>query len=149
MIMAVTPITGAFLDNVGVEKIGVVIRETTVGIGTFDGYATTEAALPAADAGNENEVYFVGDNATPYTSDGSDWNPGAIQVISAKGAAFNIVDDSNVVAIGRFTALPTYDDPETPTTASGGVCEVLGFSSEYDRALTDQEVDDALTAAGF
>ncbi|MDR1299675.1 MAG: hypothetical protein LBJ84_05430, partial [Oscillospiraceae bacterium] len=108
--MAATPIVGAFVDNVGLEKIGAAIRQTSVGIGDFDGYAATAAALPTAAAGNTGKVYLVGDDAKPYTSDGSAWTPGAaIDVVL--GAAFNVVDtveggEPNIVLMGVFTAKP-------------------------------------------
>jgi hypothetical protein len=144
--MAVTPISGAYADNVAVERLGAAIRKTSVGIGAYDGYAANLAALPAADAALTDKVYFVGDDSTPYTCDGSTWNAGSIIPVVI-GAVFYVIENGKVAQEGRYTTKPTYDDPETPTTATGGVCQLLEMGAS--RALTDVEVDDALTAAGF
>jgi hypothetical protein len=132
------------VDNVGLEKIGAAIRQTSVGIGDFDGYAATSGDLPAAAAGNSGKVYLVGDDATPYTSDGSSaWAPGAaIDVVL--GASFNVVDtveggEPNIVLMGVFTA--------KPLLGSGGTAKLYELGG--DRALTGAEVDEALAAAGF
>jgi hypothetical protein len=141
--MAVTVIPGAFVDNVGLEKIGVAVRQVSVGIGDFDGFAATEVALPAASVDNNGKVYLVGDDATPYTSDGSGWNAGTeIEVVL--GAAFNVVDtvgggEPNIVLMGVFTA--------KPVAGSGGVAKLYELGG--DRALTSAEVDAALEGAGF
>jgi hypothetical protein len=141
--MAVTTIPGAFVDNAGLVKIGEAIRQTSVGIGDFDGFAVDEASLPAAATGNSGKVYLVGDNATPYTSDGTDWTPGAaIDVVL--GASFNVVDtvgggESNIVLIGVFST--------KPVSGAGGTAKLYELGG--DRALTSGEVDDALTSAGF
>jgi hypothetical protein len=143
IIMAVTPIPGAFVDNTGLEKIGAAIRQTSVGIGDFDGFAATSGDLPAAAAGNTGKTYLVGDDAKPYTSDGSQWAPGAaIDVVL--GASFNVVDtveggEPNIVLMGVFTA--------KPLLGSGGVAKLYELGGS--RALTSAEVDEALAAAGF
>jgi hypothetical protein len=144
--MAVTPISGAYADNVAVERLGSAIRKTSVGIGSYDGYAVNSAGLPAADSALTGNVYLVGDESTPYTCDGSTWNAGSIIPVVI-GAVFYVVESGKVAEEGRYTTKPTYDDPETPTTATGGVCQLLEMGAS--RALTDAEVDDALAAAGF
>jgi hypothetical protein len=144
--MAVTPISGAYADNVAIERLGAAIFKTSVGIGAFDGYAVNSAALPAADPALTDKVYFVGDESTPYTCDGATWNAGSIIPV-VLGTVFYVVESGKVVQECRYTTKPTYDDPETPTTATGGVCTLLEMGAS--RALTDAEVDDALAAAGF
>jgi hypothetical protein len=141
--MAITSISNAFLDNVGLAQAAAMFRQTSVGIGDFDGFAEDEAALPTAATGNSGKVYFVGDNATPYTSDGTDWTPGtAIDVVV--GASFHVVDttgggEPNIVLIGVFTA--------KPVSGAGGTVKLYELGG--DRALTSGEIDDALTNAGF
>jgi hypothetical protein len=137
--MTITPVSGAFVDNVGLERIGAAIRQTSVGIGDFDGYAATEEELPTAEVGNNGKVYLVGDDARPYTSDSSDWTSGtAIDVVL--GASFNVVGEAgNITLMGVFTA--------KPTDGSGGVARLYELGG--DRALTSGEIDAALTGAGF
>jgi hypothetical protein len=144
--MAITPIPGAYADNVSVERIGASIRKTSAGIGEFDGYAANQAALPAADASLTGKIYIAGDDSTPYTCDGAAWNAGNIIPV-VTGAVFYVVENGGVAKEGRFTAKPVYDDPDVPATASGGVCRLLDMGA--NRPLTNAEIDAALAAAGF
>jgi hypothetical protein len=138
--MAVTPIANAFLDNAGLAIAAEMFRQTSVGIGSFDGYAAHQSALPAA-TDNNSKTYFVGDSSRPYTSDGTNWAPGAIVVV-CNGAKFDIPGGWCV-----FTTVPTYDRATAPTTASGGICATKTY--DMSRALTAEEISTALTTAGF
>jgi hypothetical protein len=127
-------INGAYVNDSQLEHIMETAHQTSFGIGKFDGYADNAAALPTVKPALFGKTYLVADNSTPYVCDGEVWSAAGIIPV-ALGAVFYIVENGSVAKEGRFTTKPVYDNPDAPTAATGGACEILEMGA--NRAPTD------------